>query len=75
MYIKVTDLEPDDTFSWKICKNPNSPPLEKMEGNRKFIGKFDGENSYELINENDPLDFLYMARQMNMAAYIHENTV
>jgi trans-aconitate methyltransferase len=75
MYFKIEDISKTGSFSWIICKNPESvfdKNISKKYG-RKVKAKFlDDGHVYEGFVVNSSLEFLDTARSLNMSNYLHE---
>lgn len=73
MFIKIGPKLKNDIFSYIICKNPASSPFKlKLKDNRTYDAWFSDNDQYFNISlENDSLDFLKRARELNLANYVN----
>lgn len=72
MFFKIGPVEKDEKFSYMIVKHPDNI-FERSAGPGRVVhGEFDEKKHiYEAYIENDSLQFLHTARQLNFSNYIH----
>lgn len=73
MYFKLKNLEADNTnnFSYMLCKHPDNVYTKDFNNYRNIIGKFIDKDTYEIIVNSDPIDFIKLARKINMSSYLY----
>lgn len=71
MYWKIKPVQDWDFFSYAIRKHPDNVFERTISTGRKVVAQFTTPSEYCGHVENDPLDFLALARKLNMSNYIH----
>lgn len=71
MYFSIKSDIPH--LSYILYKNPNSPPFEGDLRGLKFTGKFTNgiDTHYEIVTKLDDMQFLKVARQLNLDFYLN----
>jgi hypothetical protein len=71
MYFSIKSDIPH--LSYILVKNPNSPPFEQDLRGLKFTGQFVNgvDTQYEIKTELDDMQFLKVARQLNLDFYLN----
>lgn len=74
MFVKLKPKNlPDDSFSWKLCKNPSNVYEKELDGSRNVKGWFDEDGAYNISILNSTLSFLQIAKKLNLEFYIHSD--
>lgn len=72
MYLEIKPLKKDKDFSYIIYKNPDNVYTKNLSSSRSVTGYFKKDKStYQVIVKNDPINFLKIARELNLPNYVH----
>ncbi len=72
MFFKIGPKDFDEYFSYMIIKHPVNSFERDVSTGRKIVANFDDDlHYYKGYVENDPIQFLSVARGLNMSNYIH----